>query len=120
MTGLPRHLLAEAVGTLLLLATIVGSGIMGEALANGQAGAAQLSELHNAGSNFLCHPNGQKAFRSNCLIMTLPARHIDRGNAENGCQQTNRHNWCNMFTQKYHTQKHADPCPQIGLARNAQ
>ena len=37
-----RKLLAEAVGTAFLLATIAGSGIMGEALANGQAGAALL------------------------------------------------------------------------------
>ena len=37
-----RKLLAEAVGTAFLLAAIAGSGIMGEALANGQAGAALL------------------------------------------------------------------------------
>ena len=37
-----RKLLAEAIGTAFLLATIAGSGIMGEALANGQAGAALL------------------------------------------------------------------------------
>lgn len=35
-----RKLLAEALGTMLLLTTIVGSGIMGENLANGQVGAA--------------------------------------------------------------------------------
>ena len=37
-----RKLLAEAVGTAFLLAAIAGSGIMGEALANGQVGAALL------------------------------------------------------------------------------
>ena len=37
-----RPLIAEALGTLLLLTTIIGSGIMGEALAAGQAGAALL------------------------------------------------------------------------------
>ncbi|MEO1491463.1 MAG: MIP/aquaporin family protein [Pseudomonadota bacterium] len=37
-----HKLMAEAVGTLLLLATIAGSGIMGEMLAGGQVGAALL------------------------------------------------------------------------------
>ncbi len=37
-----RKLLAEAVGTAFLLAAITGSGIMGDALSNGQAGAALL------------------------------------------------------------------------------
>lgn len=37
-----RKLLAEALGTMMLMATIVGSGIMGENLANGQPGAALL------------------------------------------------------------------------------
>ncbi|MEM9736169.1 MAG: MIP/aquaporin family protein [Pseudomonadota bacterium] len=37
-----RALAAEFLGTALLLATIVGSGIMGEALAGGQVGAALL------------------------------------------------------------------------------
>lgn len=37
-----RKLLAEALGTMLLLATIAGSGIMGDALSSGQAGAALL------------------------------------------------------------------------------
>jgi glycerol uptake facilitator-like aquaporin len=32
---LPRRLVAEAIGTGLLLAAVVGSGIMGERLANG-------------------------------------------------------------------------------------
>ena len=37
-----RKLLAEAVGTAFLLAAIAGSGIMGDTLSNGQAGAALL------------------------------------------------------------------------------
>ncbi|MCY4382932.1 MAG: aquaporin family protein [Nitrospinae bacterium] len=37
-----RKLLAEAIGTAFLLAAITGSGIMGDALSNGQAGAALL------------------------------------------------------------------------------
>lgn len=44
---LHRRLLAEAVGTLLLLATVVGSGIMGVALSAGNDGVALLA---NAGA----------------------------------------------------------------------
>lgn len=44
---LHRRLLAEAVGTLLLLATVVGSGIMGVALSTGNDGIALLA---NAGA----------------------------------------------------------------------
>ena len=40
---LQQRLLAEALGTLLLLATVVGSGIMGEALSNGNEGIALLA-----------------------------------------------------------------------------
>lgn len=40
---LHRKLLAEALGTLLLLATVVGSGIMGVALADGNDGIALLA-----------------------------------------------------------------------------
>jgi glycerol uptake facilitator-like aquaporin len=47
MIALPRRLLAEALGTLLLLATVVGSGIMGVALADGNDGIALLA---NAGA----------------------------------------------------------------------
>lgn len=39
---LMRKLLAEGVGTAVLLSTIVGSGVMGESLADGQPGAALL------------------------------------------------------------------------------
>lgn len=47
MNPLPRRLLAELLGTLLLLATVVGSGIMGAALARGNDGIALLA---NAGA----------------------------------------------------------------------
>jgi glycerol uptake facilitator-like aquaporin len=40
---LARRLTAEAVGTMLLLATVVGSGIMGERLAGGSVGLALLA-----------------------------------------------------------------------------
>ncbi|MEM1163045.1 MAG: MIP/aquaporin family protein [Pseudomonadota bacterium] len=49
-----RKLLAEAVGTMLLLATIVGSGIMGENLANGQPGAALLPHAIAIGAILFC------------------------------------------------------------------
>ena len=47
MTPLPRRLLAEFVGTALLLAAVVGSGIMGVALAQGNDAVALLA---NAGA----------------------------------------------------------------------
>ena len=47
MIALHRRLLAEALGTMLLLATVVGSGIMGVALSNGNDGIALLA---NAGA----------------------------------------------------------------------
>lgn len=43
MTSLARKLLAEFIGTALLLAAVVGSGIMGVALSNGNAGIALLA-----------------------------------------------------------------------------
>ena len=43
MPPLQRRLLAEAVGTMLLLATVVGSGIMGVALSAGNDGIALLA-----------------------------------------------------------------------------
>lgn len=42
-TGLPRRLAAEGLGTAFLLATIVGSGIMGERLAGGNVAIALLA-----------------------------------------------------------------------------
>lgn len=42
-SSLPRRALAEGVGTALLLATIVGSGIMGERLSGGSVGLALLA-----------------------------------------------------------------------------
>lgn len=47
MNRLPRVLFAEAIGTALLLATVVGSGIMGTKLAQGNAAVALLA---NAGA----------------------------------------------------------------------
>jgi glycerol uptake facilitator-like aquaporin len=41
--GLPRRLAAEFIGTALLLATVVGSGIMGDTLSGGTAGLALLA-----------------------------------------------------------------------------
>lgn len=43
MINLPRRLVAEWLGTLLLLATVVGSGIMAERLAGGSVGLALLA-----------------------------------------------------------------------------
>jgi hypothetical protein len=42
-TGLSRRLAAEALGTALLLAVVVGSGIMGERLAGGNVAIALLA-----------------------------------------------------------------------------
>src|SRR6187549_3425611 len=43
MHTVPRRLLAEGLGTALLLAAVVGSGIMGERLAGGNAAVALLA-----------------------------------------------------------------------------
>jgi glycerol uptake facilitator-like aquaporin len=43
MLDLPRRLLAEALGTALLLAVVIGSGIMGERLAGGNVAIALLA-----------------------------------------------------------------------------
>ena len=43
MTRLPRALLAEAIGTAALLATVVGSGIMGAQLSDGNDAIALLA-----------------------------------------------------------------------------
>ena len=47
---LPRRLTAEAVGTALLLATVVGSGIMGERLAGGNDALALLGNTLPTGA----------------------------------------------------------------------
>ena len=47
MTTLGKKLLAEFIGTLLLLATVVGSGVMGTTLSQGNDGLALLA---NAGA----------------------------------------------------------------------
>lgn len=43
MIGLPRRLLAEGLGSLLLAATVVGSGVMAERLAQGNSAVALLA-----------------------------------------------------------------------------
>lgn len=48
--GLPRNLLAEALGTALLVATVVGSGIMAETLAGGNMGLALLANTVATGA----------------------------------------------------------------------
>lgn len=48
--SLARRLTAEGVGTSMLLATVVGSGIMGERLAGGNAAVALLANTLAKGS----------------------------------------------------------------------
>ena len=50
MSALPKQLAAEFIGTALLLATIVGSGIMGEKLAGGNAAIALLANAIATGA----------------------------------------------------------------------
>jgi glycerol uptake facilitator-like aquaporin len=50
MSGLSRKLAAEFVGTAMLLATVVGSGIMGERLSGGNAGIALLANALATGA----------------------------------------------------------------------
>ena len=47
---LPRRLVAEALGTLLLLATVVGSGIMAEGLAGGNDAIALIGNTLATGA----------------------------------------------------------------------
>ena len=49
-TSLPRRLVAEFIGTLLLLAAVVGSGIMGERLAGGNVAIALLANTIATGA----------------------------------------------------------------------
>jgi glycerol uptake facilitator-like aquaporin len=51
---LGRKLVAEALGTALLLATVVGSGIMGEALAGGNVAIALLANALATGAGLVC------------------------------------------------------------------
>src|SRR5687768_12507980 len=48
--SLVRRIIAEAVGTALLLAAVVGSGIMGERLAGGSVGLALLANAIATGA----------------------------------------------------------------------
>lgn len=50
MMSLPRRLVAEAVGSFLLFATVIGSGIMGEALSGGNAAVALLGNALATGA----------------------------------------------------------------------
>src|SRR5580704_4474106 len=50
---LPRRAAAEAVGTALLLATVVGSGIMGENLAGGNVAIALLANTIATGAGLV-------------------------------------------------------------------
>lgn len=50
MTDLSRRAVAEALGTAILLATVVGSGIMGERLANGDVAIALLANTLATGA----------------------------------------------------------------------
>lgn len=52
-TNLARRLVAEAVGTALLLATVVGSGIMGERLAGGNVAIALLANTIATGAGLV-------------------------------------------------------------------
>lgn len=54
MTIFSRQLLAEGIGTMVLLTVIVGSGIMGDNLANGQPGAALLPHSLAIGAMLFC------------------------------------------------------------------
>ena len=51
---LTRKLVAEALGTALLLATVVGSGIMGETLAGGNVAIALLANTLATGAGLVC------------------------------------------------------------------
>lgn len=51
--GLPRRLVAEALGTALLLAVVIGSGIMGERLAGGNAAIALLGNTLATGTGLV-------------------------------------------------------------------
>src|ERR1700682_5760024 len=50
MVSLGRRAVAEATGTLMLLATVVGSGIMGERLSGGNVGIALLANAVATGA----------------------------------------------------------------------
>jgi glycerol uptake facilitator-like aquaporin len=52
--NLVRKLVAEALGTALLLATVVGSGIMGETLAGGNVAIALLANTLATGAGLVC------------------------------------------------------------------
>jgi glycerol uptake facilitator-like aquaporin len=53
LTSLPRRAVAEAIGTALLLAIVVGSGIMGERLADGNVAIALLANTLATGAGLV-------------------------------------------------------------------
>jgi glycerol uptake facilitator-like aquaporin len=53
MNSLARRVTAEAIGTAFLLATVIGSGIMGERLANGNAAVALLGNTLATGAGLV-------------------------------------------------------------------
>ena len=53
LADLPRRAVAEAIGTALLLATVVGSGIMGESLAGGNVAIALLANTLATGAGLV-------------------------------------------------------------------
>lgn len=55
--NLRRAVVAEFVGTALLLATVVGSGIMGERLASGNVAIALLANTLATTGTRLCRPS---------------------------------------------------------------
>jgi glycerol uptake facilitator-like aquaporin len=52
--SIERKLVAEALGTALLLATVIGSGIMGESLAGGNVAVALLANTLATGAGLVC------------------------------------------------------------------
>src|SRR2546425_7703864 len=53
MNSLARRVTAEAIGTAFLLAVVIGSGIMGERLANGNAAIALLANTLATGAGLV-------------------------------------------------------------------
>jgi glycerol uptake facilitator-like aquaporin len=59
---LSRRAAAEALGTALLLAVVIGSGIMAERLAGGNVAVALLANtLATVGGLYVLHPNANEA-----------------------------------------------------------
>lgn len=83
---LPRRLIAEALGTLLLLATVVGSGIMGVNLADGNDALALLGNTLATGAILavlitMLGPVSGAHFNPAVTLAFLVRREIDAGTA---------------------------------------